>query len=733
MPEATVECSTKKSGERGVGLIQTKKKNCAAALLLLLFMMGIYGCGSAKQSMEKTGTETEDAAVETKGMTYPAELASVSPDMVLTVYSEGIFLVFNGESYGFLAETGEWISDLVYELAYPFSQGLSCVRREGKYGFINGKGEIEIPFIYDRANSFSEGLAYFETAGRYGFLNREGREVFLLDCDSISSFQEGLAYFSVDGKYGYIDKNGEEAIPPLYDDADYFKDGIARVRKGIYFGVIDTGGREVIGTEYDSVSVDGRFITVQIGNKYGCFDRSGTAVLPVMYDYIRVEEDRIVYREDDSHEAVAMFPELNAVITAEENRFGITDCAGNMIVPPVYEDIYCLGVVPDLIFVVSDNGKYGFFHADELSEEKCGEIPLCYEEVRDYREDMAVVGQDGKYGVVDREGTPVFDFVYEGVRLFESGMLSLENDGTYRLADGSGRFLGNREYDNIAEYGDGCRIEADGVYGFLNREGEEVIPPSYDFVSSNEVYQTFNCFIAKNWKEMNWCIVLTGKPQSSDLSAMILSNEITPKIGRFHELIESGELTVKDMESSHSAVLEGLRNENLSMRLFRVEGSGSPVMYVCAAPYMITNFPFSQSAFFSVENGQLRQPVSGCQSGGSVGGDFVHLWFDREDETVKIGVSGEYEGSEGYSSGHKIYRYGEGGFETEYYFDAVTQKTENFLTEALLENPEMFFDGAGSPYSKETILEAEYASEYRINGERTTRGAYYELLMRYRF
>lgn len=704
-------------------MIQSKRKNYAAVLLLLLLSMtGVYGCGSVPP------------VEETEELNYPVILDYSSPvNAVLTAYSEGIFMIFNGEAYGFLDKSGAQITDFVYEYAYPFSQGLACVRSEGKYGFINTKGEVVIPFIYNKANSFSEGLAYFEADGRYGFLNQEGEQAFLLHCDSISSFREGLAYFSIDGKYGYIDKNGEEAIPPIYDDADYFSGGIARVRKGIYFGVIDTQGREVIKTEYDSVTVNGEFIVVKSGSKYGCFDRNGKKVMPVIYDLIRVEEEKIVFKEYADQEPVTVFPQMGGAVAAKDGRYGITDFEGNFIVPAVYEDISYRGVFPDMIFVVSDKGKYGFLHVNELSEGCDGELPLCYDEVRDYQDGMAVIRVDGTYSIVDREGKLLLDFGHESVRLLESGLLLVEKNGKYHLADRTGTMLGNGEYDDITQDGDRYLVETNGSYGFLNAGGEEVIPPVYDVISNDEVYQSSHCYIPfLRWEE-NQSIILTGEPESRDLSAMLLKNEITPRINGFHELIESGVVTINDVESSHIAAMEDLRHEDLTVRLYRVEGGGRPVLYLHSEPYLSTNFPLSQSAFFSVENGQLKQLLSGYQCGGSLGGDFVHLWFDREEETVKIGATGKFGGFGGHSSNHEIYSYEAGRVKEEKRFCAITQKNGNFSSQALLEHPEMYFDETGNPYTKETILEAEYLSEYTIDGEQTTPGRYYELLKKYRY
>lgn len=513
---------------------------------------------------------------------YPVLLDSASTEgLDLTVFSEGIFSVYNGNAYGFLTETGEMISDYEYELAYPFSQGLSCVRKDGKYGFINTKGEVEIPFIYDRANSFSEGLAYFETGGRYGFIDRKGEAVFLLDCDSISSYQEGFAYFSIDGKYGYLDRNGKEAVSPGYDDADYFSDGIARVRKGGYFGAIDTQGKEVIRAEYDDVVVDGPLIIVQNGNKYGCFDREGAVVLPAVYDEIHVQENEIIFSKDGKYGAadltgnriteplydfITLIPQKKACIVEQDNRFGMIDYEGHIIIPVIYEEISCRGAFPDMIFVMGDQGKYGFFHADAFSDGIYEKILFCYDEIGDYQDGLAVV----------RDGA----------------------------------MIGNGEYDEIVQDAESYRVKKDERYGFLNAKGEEVIPAEYDFIDNWTVHQTYQCYIPVIWSKsdnQDDHIIITGKPESGDLSSMLLQNEITPRISQFHEWVQSGSITVNDMESSHSVTAQ-----------------------------------------------------------------------------------------------------------------------------ELLENPELFFDERGNPYTKDTVLEAEYVSEYRINGEQTTPGRYYELLERYR-
>lgn len=185
------------------------------------------------------------------------------------------------------------------------------------------------------------------------------------------------------------------------------------------------------------------------------------------------------------------------------------------------------------------------------------------------------------------------------------------------------------------------------------------------------------------------------------------------------------------MWSSHSVTVEELRKEDLTMRLYRVDGSSGPVLYLHSEPYTMTSL--SHSAFFAAEDGRPEQLLSGYQCGGSLGGDFVHLWFDREDEVVKMGVSGEFGGFGGNSYRHTIYSYETGEMEKEKCFYTVTQEMGNFLPQELLEHPEMYFDETGNPYTKDTILEAEYLSEYKIDEVQITPERYDEQLRRYRF
>lgn len=113
---------------------------------------------------------------------------TLTSNIEFVIESEDIFCIYNGEKYGYMKQTGEEITDYIYDMAYPFSEGLACAILDGKYGFIDTNGAEAIPFIYEDAAPFCEGLAYFSTKEEYGFITKDGNIAFYLDCDSVSSF-----------------------------------------------------------------------------------------------------------------------------------------------------------------------------------------------------------------------------------------------------------------------------------------------------------------------------------------------------------------------------------------------------------------------------------------------------------------------------------------------------------------------------------------------------------------
>lgn len=85
-------------------------------------------------------------------------------------YLEGIFVVTNGENFGYVSSDGAWITSPIYKQAAPFCEGLAVVTNEdGKKGLVDRTGKVVLEPAFDGISSFSGGssLLYSKELGWY--------------------------------------------------------------------------------------------------------------------------------------------------------------------------------------------------------------------------------------------------------------------------------------------------------------------------------------------------------------------------------------------------------------------------------------------------------------------------------------------------------------------------------------------------------------------------------------
>ncbi len=424
------------------------------------------------------------------------------------VYSEGVYCYRNvrnyasdeGGLYGYLSEDGREITPCIYSEASPFSEGLGCALLDGKYGYIGKDGETVLPFIYDQASPFREGVAYFSIGEQYGLIDREGNVILeLTDCDSISSFREELAYFSVDGLYGYMDQSGKTVIESVYEDAGYFYGGLAVVMRGGFLGVIGKDGRKILPLEYEDVTLEEACITARKEGMFYFFDRDGREVSSGSWDEVSKGGDgkdvfylyqngkegladrtgRIIW--EPIYERFTVIPGKELVIMQDENgKYGVLDYDGQIRVPFLYSDIYCVGnqgarYVPgaaDGLYVTdAATGKKGYLSMEDFSVK----IPAIYDSLSDFTEDRAVARLDGKEGIVRYDGTVEMPLEYDAISLFSDGSMAVKEKDTWELTDKNGDPLFAIVCDTVSEWGDGYRVSAEDNYSFYDRQGSEIV------------------------------------------------------------------------------------------------------------------------------------------------------------------------------------------------------------------------------------------------------------------
>lgn len=354
------------------------------------------------------------------------------------------------QGYGFINTRGELVIEPKFFHTEPigFSQGLAVVRENGSdlWGYIDKKGNYVIAPQFSSAKPFSD---------------------------------NGLAAVRVEDKYGYIDKTGAFVIPPRFREAgDFDRNGYAIVREGDR-GLIDQKGNYVIQPEYSYLRLreDGAYIAEDYGSlnvgyidpktdvhipaqfkHIGTFAKNGLAVASADYlgpfGYIDRTGSFVIPPQFDS---ASDFGDngLARVRAEKDGLYGYIDSTGNFVIQPQFDWAHSFGTL-SLAFVSKD-GK------EALIDSQGNFLPEPQDHLNlwGFAEDgLSLAYSPEGYTVIDRTGQPIFDKCFDYiVRLwnldrpeqvfFSDRYAIVGNDGKYGVIDKKGNYVLEPKFDHI--------------------------------------------------------------------------------------------------------------------------------------------------------------------------------------------------------------------------------------------------------------------------------------------
>lgn len=385
---------------------------------------------------------------------------------------------------------------LVFEDAHPFENGFAPVKMNGKWGYINTKGEIVVKPAFDEVKPFSAGVAqvvvanksgYIDEKGKilvephftsisqvndgssvdliidntrgirlYGGFNRKTKQLILpqLRADTVLGFGlENAAAYSLGGKWGVFDKSFKVLLPASYDRIDFFWEGLAVLTDKGLSGFVNTKGEIVLPPKYQALGRfrDGLAPFKEFG-KVGFLNKSFQTIIPAIYDDI--------LRFDEKN--------LRAIGVKQNGKWGLIDYTGKVVLPLEYEA--CALGQWGLIRVKRD-GKWGL-----IDTEGTEIIGFEYQGGLTSLGDYLSARKNGKWGILSRDGQVVLDFIYDDVTV---GKLKL-NGKTGFFDAKEGRIIIQPMYEDVGFSGEVFWVKMSGKWGCLNREGTEIIPPTFD-------------------------------------------------------------------------------------------------------------------------------------------------------------------------------------------------------------------------------------------------------------
>jgi hypothetical protein len=282
--------------------------------------------------------------------------------------------------------------------------------------------------------------------------------------------------FEEKGKVGIRDAAGKVILPASFDALGW-SDGqfsiigqITGYRLNNKWGLVTLSKHFVTPAEYESLTSPGgdRVAASKRINsfttKFGSLDLTGKVSIPFVYDAIEFHGMR----------AVVM------VKNSARYEHGLIDLNDRTILPVRFKSISPIGT---LRYAVEDyNGKYAL-----CTEEGKWITDFVIDGISEFSNDLAVIRQGWKRGVIDRSGVIKAEPVYREVKITGPGTVVVRKADEWRLIDERFHDLQRVEGDAIMFKSNGWgEVRVEGKSGFVDANFKPVWPADYDYIGEIE-------------------------------------------------------------------------------------------------------------------------------------------------------------------------------------------------------------------------------------------------------
>lgn len=292
------------------------------------------------------------------------------------------------------------------------------------------------------------------------------------------------------GLWGYIDSDGEWVIPPTYADArDFWDSGCAAVAEAGW-GLIDSSGTYVVEPElsYIPSRPSEGFLRVSDSEyRWGYIDLSSGE-----------------YLVKPKYEEAYDFSEGLACVSLGYS-YGYIDKSGEFVIDPVYSEA---NPFSDGLACVKLGSLYGYI-------DKSGEFVIepSYSEATPFSDGVAFVSMGAHYGMIGKDGNAItgpicgmlpwynvyFNYgLYPIMTADMSGYVYINKEGEIVLPkDGQPYYAADMFSGGLAAVCYGNQL-----YGYIDVDGNWVVPPKYDQFGSGNSSGDYICVTDGPYNEL---------------------------------------------------------------------------------------------------------------------------------------------------------------------------------------------------------------------------------------
>ena len=285
----------------------------------------------------------------------------------------------------------------------------------GGCSYIDRRGEKAIRLA--DLEPFERSRTEFEPAERDGLWGFKWEDAWVLSCKwkKVKHFSWSYCPVCRNGKWGMINISGELIIPYTWEDIEIVGSDIWAKHGGSY-GMIDAKGNQL--TEFEWLTIEKRWdgYTAVWQDRYECGLVGADGSLTIEPQWANIDSFDSVLKGLAVVSSVSTF---GMDVTGCE--LGMIDRSGTLVVPDIYDEIER---AEDDHAYVRKNRAYGL-----LNKEGKQVIECCWEYIFFLGEGLWRVEIDEKQGLFDGEGRQILACEWDYIKITEEGFIAAVLDG----------------------------------------------------------------------------------------------------------------------------------------------------------------------------------------------------------------------------------------------------------------------------------------------------------------
>lgn len=392
-----------------------------------------------------------------------------------------LFRMVFKKKLGITDPQGKVIHAAIFDKIEPFKQGyeFTTVQQGNKLGLLDMYGKLVLPVEYDKIELEMFSMKGYKGKSITSMRTSEGAKIEHMQTYTnqtaydLAKKQENLA-----SKKAHLSKNPEANKPQWIKDEFRYK-------------LVDFFGRNLLGKEFFSVNVDD-----ETNLSLGILENEQKELECYL---IAHQQAKILMKKTAKDLVLSDFRTSNyARISLDTLWDGLVNKSGEIIDKIQGQAITNIGNFNDKRAYVHINNKFGF-----IDENAKLVIPLDYDIVSGFEGGYAIAKKEGKFGCLNPTGSAAIPIIYDGIGQPAFGVVRVKKgrgrSGKWALFSMNNKSLTEFIYDTIGEFENGeAVVRKNGKWGVIDLQGKEVVAPS---IQCSRLF-AFNKGVAKIGNEL---------------------------------------------------------------------------------------------------------------------------------------------------------------------------------------------------------------------------------------